>query len=129
MTGLRCSHCSVDRLVITHLAEQDDIRTLAQRRAKCGQVAFRVRADFSLGYDAFFVAMQELKRILERDHVILAFVVDPVNEAGECCGLTASGRSGHKNHATSGVCEIHDGIRNVQFTRLRKREGNHTDDS
>ena len=37
------------------------------------------------------MAMQKLKRIHERDNVILALVVDPVNEAGECCGLTASG--------------------------------------
>ena len=73
--------------------------------------------------------MQKLKRIFERDNVIRALVGDPVNEAGECCGLTASGRSGHKDHAASGVCEIHDGIRDVQLTRLRECEGNHTDDS
>ena len=42
VSGLRSGHSRLDRLMVTHLTEQDDIRALAQRCTQCRQIIIRI---------------------------------------------------------------------------------------
>ena len=60
-----------DRLEIAQLADQDDVRVLAQRRAQRVLERVGVRVHLALVDQALLVLVHELDRILDRDDVIL----------------------------------------------------------
>jgi hypothetical protein len=60
-----------DRLEVAHLADQQDVRILAQRRAQRVLEAGSVRVHLALVDDALLVVVHELDRVLDRDDVIL----------------------------------------------------------
>ena len=70
MAGLGGHQRRLDRLVVAHLADEDDVRVLAQRRAQRGREAARVDVDLALVDDRLLVLMEELDRILDRDDVL-----------------------------------------------------------
>ena len=72
MARLRGVQRDRHRLGVAHLADQDDVRVLAERRAQRGGEARRVVADLALADHAADVVVGELDRILDRDDVIVA---------------------------------------------------------
>jgi len=53
----------LDRLVVAHLAHQDDVRILAQRRASAVANDLVVDLDLALVHQALLVPVQELDRV------------------------------------------------------------------
>ena len=129
VSGLRSGHSRLDRLMVTHLTEQDDIRALAQRCTQCRQIIIRIGCDFALTDNTFFIVVQEFQRILQGDDVILACRVDEVNQAGERRRLAASGRAGDKEHALCEIGQLQDRIRDAEQCRIRKLKCDDTDHS
>ena len=119
MTGLCRSQCCLDGFFIAHLTNQNNIRCLTERCAKARHVAFGIQADFSLGNNTLIVPVQVLDRILQRDHMGIACLVDLVNDTGKCCRLTASGRTGDQRHPFAAKTEIDDRIRDSQHMIIR----------
>jgi hypothetical protein len=72
----RDRHC----FEVAHLADQHDVGILAQRRPQCRLEAGGVRVHFALVDDAALVLVHELDRILDRDDVIVACLVDVISE-------------------------------------------------
>ena len=83
MPGLRRCHSDRDRLKITHLAQQDHIRTLPQRRPQSHHVTLRVGTDLALAHDALFMPVKVFQRILHGDDMFLLRLVDGVDDAGQ----------------------------------------------
>jgi hypothetical protein len=72
-----------DRLEVAHLADQHDVRVLAQCRAQRQREALRVAVDLALVDQAALVLVDELDRILDREDVIVTLPVDLVDHRGE----------------------------------------------
>ena len=129
MTGLCRSQCCLDGFFIAHLTNQNNIRCLTERCAKARHVAFGIQADFSLGNNTLIVPVQVLDRILQRDHMGIACLVDLVNDTGQRGTLTASRRSRYQNKALRHTGNIDDHLRDVQIAEIRQVECDHTDNS
>ena len=114
--------------MVTHLAEQDDIRTLSQRAAQRVNIVYDVIADLTLCDDTLVVAMDKLDRVLHRDDVSLSRLVDVVNHAGKRCGLAAAGRACNKDQTGTQASRPHYGFRNSKLGSIRKSEANDTQD-
>jgi hypothetical protein len=73
----------LNRFQISHFADQDDVGVLPERVLERRLKALRVGAHFALIDDAVLVFVNELDRILDRDHVPLHFLVDLVEHRRE----------------------------------------------
>ena len=88
-----------DRLEVAHLAEEDHVGVLAQRRAQRLAEARRVRADLALRDDAALVPVHELDRVLDREDVVRLLAVDLVDHRRERRRLAGAGRPGDEDEA------------------------------
>ena len=68
--------------------------------------ALRIRAELALVDDALLVPVQELDRVLDREDVLVAGVVDQVEHRGERRGLAGAGRPGHEHEAARLLREL-----------------------
>ena len=64
---------------VAHLADEDDVRILAQDVAQRGGEGAGIGADLALDDDAALVAMQELDRVLDGNDMASARAVDLIN--------------------------------------------------
>ena len=71
-------------------------RSAARRRER---EARRVGAELALVDDALLVRVQELDRVLDREDVLLARLVDLVDHRRERRGLARAGRAGDEHEA------------------------------
>ena len=84
----------LDRLLVAHLADEDDVRVLAQDAAQRALEGRRVQADLALVDDRLAVRVQELDRVLDRDDVLVhrpVHVVDHRRERGRLAGAGGAG--------------------------------------
>ena len=72
VAGLRRVQRDLHRLGVAHLADQDDVGVLAQRRPQRLGEGRRVLADLALADHALVVLVHELDRVLDGDDVIVA---------------------------------------------------------
>ena len=70
VAGLGGGQRGRDRLEVAHLADEDHVRVLAERRLQGLAEARRVRADLALVDDAALVPVDELDRVLDREDVL-----------------------------------------------------------
>ena len=95
-----------DRLQVAHLADEDHVGVLAERRAEALGERRRVLADLALVDDAGPVPVQELDRVLDREDVLVAGVVDVVEQRRERRRLARAGRAGDEHEAARLVGEL-----------------------
>ena len=119
MSGFGSRHCHMDRLIITHFAQKNHIRTLAQSSAQGGDIAVGIHMDLTLADDTFVVPVKKFQRVFQCDNVFFLRLVDLVNDTGKCCRLTASGRTGDQRHPFAAKTEIDDRIRDSQHMIIR----------
>jgi hypothetical protein len=89
----------LDRLVVAHFADEDDVGVLAQGAPEGQRKALRVDVDLALVHDGLLVAVQELDRVLDRHDVLVAGRVDVVDHRGERRRLARAGRPGAQDQA------------------------------
>src|SRR4029453_623303 len=75
--------------------------------------------DLALVDDAAVVLMEDLDRILDRDDVLAARLVDVVDDRGERGGLSGAGRAGHEHEAAVLVGHRLDAGRHAQVGEAR----------
>jgi hypothetical protein len=97
---------AVDRLQVAHLADEDHVGVLAQGGTKALRERRRVLADLALVDDAGPVMVQELDRVLDREDVLAARVVDVVHQRRERRRLARTGRAGDEHEAARLVGEL-----------------------
>ena len=77
--------------------------------------ALGMSADLTLVYEALVASVQELDRILERDDVALAGLINVVDHGGKGRRLSAAGRSGQENETFRNLAELLDDIRQAKL--------------
>lgn len=71
MTGLGSSHGYLHRLVITHFAQKDHIRTLAQGSTQCRDIILGINIDLTLAYDTPVCVGEGIPAVLQCDDVLV----------------------------------------------------------
>ena len=99
VAGLGRGDGGLDRLVVAHLADQDDVGVLAQGAAQGGGEAAGVDLDLALVDDRLLVAVEELDRVLDGDDVLAALGVDVVDHRRQGRGLARAGGPGAEDEA------------------------------
>ena len=83
VAGLTCLEGDIKGLSVSHLANQDNVRRLAQHMPEGVTERVCVLADLPLDDDALLIRMDKLERILHRDDVNLLVLIDMVDHAGK----------------------------------------------
>ena len=99
VAGLGGRERRCDRLGVAHLADEDDVRVLAHRRAEGDEEALGVEANLTLADGGQLVPVEHLDRILDGHDVALAGVVDVVDHRRQGGRLARPGRSGDEHEA------------------------------
>ncbi len=95
---------------VPHFADEHYVRVLTQNGPQGMVEALRVLMDLPLIYDAGFVLMRELYRVLYGDNVLPPVCVDLVDHRGQSRGFPGPSRSCHQNEPPRLRTEIvHDG--------------------
>ena len=84
VAGLGDAQRRLHRLQVTHLADQHDVRVLAQRRAQRVGEALRVAVHLALVDQAPLVLVHELDRVLDGEDVVVPLLVDLVDHRRQC---------------------------------------------
>ena len=125
MPRLRRCQGGLHGLVVPHLAEENDIRRLAQTGPQGREAVRRVDGDLPLANEALIVPVEVLDGVLQRHDVGRAAVVDPVDEAGLGGGFAAAGGAGDQHHPAPELRQVHDPLRDAQLLPIRHPEGHH----
>ena len=88
MTRFGKLHRVFHRFPIPNLADEDDIRRLAQGILQGNPPTLRIHPHFALRDDAVHMGMNELHRILDRDDVTLRMGIAIAHHGGEGCRLS-----------------------------------------
>ena len=95
--GFRGHQCNLDGGAIAHFTDQDDLGSLAERRAQSVGIIIKVVTQFALVESRFLRRVHEFDRILQGDDVhrlLLVYLIEQRRQGGR---LTASGRPGEKD--------------------------------
>ena len=115
MAGLGGGDGGGDRLIVAHLAHQNNVRVLTQGTAQGAGKAGHISTDLALVNQRLLAAVDVLNRVLNRDDVVTAGLVDVVDHGGQRGGFTAAGGAGDKNQAAGLVRKLgqHGGHREL----------------
>ena len=110
-------HRDAHRLVVAQLADQDDVRILAQSRVQRGGEARGVHADLALADQAALALMHELDRILDGEDVPLHARVDVIDHRRERGRLARAGLAGHQDEPIVGAAHLPHRFRQLELHR------------
>ena len=91
------------RFKVTHFADEDNLWRLAKSGAQGGGEILCIGADLALVDGGFFVRVQKLDRVLDRDDVIGLCLVYMVDDRGERRAFSRTGRAGKQDDAVADV--------------------------
>ena len=110
MARFRRLERGLGRLGVAQLADEDDVRVLAERAAQRLPEVDRVEADLALVDDAALVGMENLDRVLDRDDVLRPRLVHVVDHRGERRRLPRAGGARDEDQAAVLLGHgLHDG--------------------
>src|SRR5439155_710407 len=115
VAGLGDAERRFDRLEIAHLADEHDVRVLAERRAERVAEAVGVAVHLALVHQTVLVLMHELDRVLDGQDVIVALGVDLVDHRRQRRRLAAAGRAGDEHQAARLLRERREHGRQAQI--------------
>ena len=106
VTGLRRFQGDFDRFFVAHLADQDDLGSLAERGAQGERKGRRITMQFALMDGGLLVVVHEFHRVFYSEDVVGLFFVDFVQDCRERRGLAGARRTGHQHDAVAEVCDL-----------------------
>jgi hypothetical protein len=121
--GLRRGQRGRHRLEVAHLADEDHIGVLTQSGLQRQREVLGVSADLALVDDAALVLVEELDRVLDREDVLLALLVDDVHHRGERGRLARAGRAGDEHEPARLARELLQHLGQAQLLELRDAVG------
>ena len=116
---LGCLQRGLGGLAVAQLADQDHVRVLAERAAERLVERLGVEPDLALVDDAALVAVEDLDRVLDRDDVLPARLVDVADDRGERRRLAGAGRAGDEHEPAVLFGEALDAGRQVEAREVR----------
>jgi hypothetical protein len=128
VAGFRGFDCDLDRLEVAHFTDQHDVGVFAQSRAQRPLEALGVAVHFALVDEALFRFVHELDRILDRDDVLGARVVDVVDHRRQRGRLARAGRTGHQHETLGEVAQIEHALGQAELLGAQNLGGNQTED-
>jgi hypothetical protein len=99
------------RLAVAHLADEDDLRGLAQGGAQGAREVGRVRAELALVNRRVLVDVEELYRVLDGDDVVILRLVDQVDDGRQRGALAGAGRPRHEDDAVLQLGDVPELLR------------------
>src|SRR5512140_1554685 len=99
VAGLGDDERRLHRLEISHLADEHDVRVLAEDVLERRLEAPRVRPHLALVHQAVLVRVQVLDRILDRHDVLVTLAVDLVDDGRQRRRLAGARGPGHEHQA------------------------------
>jgi hypothetical protein len=114
----------LDRLEVSHLTDQDDVRILSENVFERLLEALRVRTDLALIDHTPLVVVQVLDRILDRHDVLVSIVVDLVDHRCQRGGFAGARRARHQDQAPRTLGQLGDDLREPQFFEAHDLEWN-----
>ena len=124
VTGFRDGDRCGDGLEVSHLADQQHIRRLAQGRSEGIGEGGHVRADLALLDNTALVAVHILDRILDRDDVAGAGHDDVVQHRRQRRRFAGAGRPGHEDEALTQPGQAPDHHRHPKLIVVGNLVGN-----
>jgi hypothetical protein len=122
MARLGGRHGDLGCFAVSHFAQKNHIRGLAERSAQGGDIVFRVQTDLPLADNALFIPVEKFNRFLQRDDVAGAVFIDAVDDASLCGGFAAAGGAGNQHHAALAAGDVHHFFRDAQRTVIGNAE-------
>ena len=89
----------------------------------------RVGADLALVDDALAVPVQELDRVLDREDVLGARVVDAVDQRGEGRRLAGAGRAGHEHEPARLLAQVVEALGHLELLERADARGDEAERS
>src|SRR3989304_214238 len=99
MAGFRGAQSRAYRFRIAHLTDHDHVGVLAEDRAQSGLEAARIDPNLPLVDDRPVWHEEILDRVLDRNNMIGALVIDLIDESGQARGFAVPGRAYHEKEA------------------------------
>ena len=116
-----------DGLKVAHFAHEDHVRVLAERAADRLGEAWHVIADLALRDKGFRGRVVEFDRVLNRDDVHAALVVDHVEHRGERGRFTGTGRARHEDETARLEQKLLHGVGKADLLEREQLRRNHTE--
>ena len=129
MAGLGRGERERDALGVAQLADHHHVGVLAQGRAQRARERARVAAHLALVDQAVLERVHELDRVLHRDHVVVARLVEQVDERGERRGLARARRPAHDHQPLVVVGDLGEVRRQPDLGRGGRPLGDHAEDT
>ena len=95
-----------DGFLIAHLAHQNDVRVLAQRRTQRLVEPQRIAMHLALIDQTALTLVYEFNRILDGQDMAILVLVDMINHRRQGGGLARTGRTGDQDQAARHINEI-----------------------
>ena len=99
VTGGGRGQRQLDRFMIAHFTDEQDIRIFTERAAQCSRERARVNADFAMLHETILAAMHKFDRIFDRDDVVVPLQVRVIHHRRERGRLARTGRPGHEHES------------------------------
>ena len=127
MAGLGCLKGGVRGLGVAKLADQDDVRILAEDATEGLLEARRVEPHLALVHDAVAVGVEDLDRILHGDDVLTALAVDLIEHRRERRRLARPGGAGDEDETAMLLSESRDPGRKAELVEARNHARDHAE--
>jgi len=125
LSGFRRRHGNLHSLPIPHLSQQDHIRALPQGAAERRHIAGAVNMDLPLADDALSVPVDILHRILQRQDMSAAAVIDLIDDAGQRSGFSRACGPCYQHDPLFHIGNLHDLRRNMGLLCRRQAKADH----
>ena len=119
VAGLGGGQGEPDRLQVAHLADEDDVRVLAQGRTQRLVEAKGVAMDLALAHEALPALVDEFDRVLDGEDVAVPGCVPVVDHRGQGGRFPAPRRSGDQHQPARSAGEVLEDLRRVQLVERR----------
>ena len=93
------AQCHLDRLEITHFADQHDVGILSKCSSESRAKRMRIGRNLTLIYNAILMIMQKLDRVLDRQNMIVTLDIDLIDHRCKRRRFTRTGWPGHEDEA------------------------------
>src|SRR5271166_2578877 len=109
-----CKKC----LSIAHFADQDDIRILTNSMLHADFEILYIHSDLTLIDKTLILCENEFDWVLEREDVLVAAVVYPVEHGGNRRTLARTGHAGQQDHSLIELAEFLDYRREMKAVEV-----------
>ncbi len=119
MAGFRRAQGDLDRFLVAHLPDENDLGRLAQGRAQAVGVGIKINAQFTLVERGLLVRVHKFHRVFQRDDMDGLGLIDLVEDGGERGGFAGTGRAGDKDQPGLFLGDFLEDFRGLQFLQRR----------